>query len=77
MVAQLVGVQRVNFTNAVGEAIRGTNLFCAYSDENVEVLRIDKFFLKEAITLPKDIKLNDKIEIVFNRKGRVEKVEKA
>jgi hypothetical protein len=77
MQAQLVGVQRIDFTNNNGEKINGTNLFVAFVDENVEGLRTEKFFLKEGIALPKDTKLNDKIELSFNHKGKIEMINKA
>lgn len=76
MQVKLVGVQRVNFTNNAGEAIKGTNIFCAFKDENVEGLRTEKFFLKDEIKLP-DCKINDTIEISFNMKGKVEMLYKA
>lgn len=76
MQAKLVGIQRVNFTNNNGETISGTNIFCAFKDENVEGLRTEKFFLRLEITLP-DCKLNDTIEISFNMKGKVEMLYKA
>lgn len=71
MQVKLVGVQPVNFTNNNGETINGTNIFCAFRDENVEGLRTEKFFLKDGIKLP-DCKINDTIEISFNMKGKVE-----
>ncbi|SEU22496.1 hypothetical protein SAMN05443270_3491 [Lacrimispora sphenoides] len=77
MQAQLVGVQHINCTNNSGEAINGTNLFVAFKDENVEGLRTEKFFLKDGINLPKETKLNDKLELSFNHKGKIEAVYKA
>ena len=76
MQVQLVGVQPVKFTNNNGEIINGTNIFCAFKDENVEGLRTEKFFLKAGIKLP-ECKLNDTIDISFNMKGKVEMVHKA
>lgn len=76
MQAKLIGVMQVNFTNNNGEAIRGANIFVAFKDENVEGLRTEKFFLKENISLPKDTKLNDAIEISFNHKGKIEMIHK-
>lgn len=76
MQVKLVGVQHVNFTNNSGETINGTNIFCAFKDENVEGLRTEKFFLKDGIKLP-DCKINDTIEISFNMKGKVEMLYKA
>lgn len=77
MQVQLVGVQHINFTNQSGENINGTNLFVAFRDENVEGLRTEKFFLKEAIILPKNVKLNDTLDISFNHRGKIEAVYKA
>ena len=62
MQVKLVGVQHVNFTNNRGETINGTNIFCAFNDENVEGLRTEKFFLRPEIKLP-DCKLNDALDI--------------
>ena len=76
MQVKLVGVQPVNFTNPSGEMIKGTNVFCAFRDENVEGLRTEKFFLKEGIKMP-DCKINDTVELSFNMKGKVESVTKA
>lgn len=76
MQVRLLGVQPVNFTNNNGEAIKGTNIFCAFKDENVEGLRTEKFFLKDGIKLP-ECKINDTIEISFNMKGKVEMLYKA
>lgn len=51
MQVKLVVVQHVNFTNNRGETINGTNIFCAFNDENVEGLRTEKF-LRPEIKLP-------------------------
>lgn len=75
MQVKLVGIQHVNFTNNSGETITGTNIFCAFKEENVEGLRTEKLFLRNGIELP-DCKLNDTLEISFNRKGKVERVSK-
>ena len=72
MKAKLVGVQGIHFTNNSGEEVNGTKIYCAFQDENVEGLRKADFFLKDGITLPKDTKLNDAIDISFNMKGKVE-----
>lgn len=77
MKAKLVGVQGIHFTNNSGEEVNGTKIYCAFQDENVEGLRTADFFLKDGITLPKDIKLNDAIDISFNMKGKVEMIFKA
>lgn len=77
MQVKIVGVQNVNFTNNSGEVIRGMNIFVGFKDENVEGLRTEKFFLKEGISLPKETKLNDTIDLSFNHKGKIEMINKA
>ena len=76
MQVSLVGVQRVNFTNNVGEVIKGTKLFCAFKDENVEGLRTEAFFVKPEVKIP-ECNINDAIELSFNMKGKIEKISKA
>ena len=65
----------LGFTNAQNQEIKGCNVFVAFQDENVEGLRCEKFFLKDNIALPKNTKINDVIDIVFNFKGKIEKIE--
>lgn len=72
MKAQLLGVMDVNFSNSNGETIKGTNIFVAFTDENVEGLRTERFYVKSGIPFPKDIKINDTIDISFNHKGKIE-----
>ena len=76
MKAKVVGIQKLHFTNSNGEEINGTNVYCAFPDENVEGLRTEKFFLKEGISLPENTKVNDFAEFSFNMKGKVEAVYK-
>lgn len=77
MRAKLLGIQVVDFLNGSGEKISGWNIFTGFEDANVQGLRTEKFFLKKGISLPEDVKLNDDIEISFNYKGKVEKIQKA
>lgn len=75
--AQLVGIMGIKFTNNSGEEINGMNIFTAFQDENVQGLRTEKFFVKAGISLPKDVKINDMVDISFNHKGKVEMIQKA
>lgn len=77
MRGRLEGVQSIRFTNSTGEEISGMNIFIAFQDENVEGLKTEKFFLKSNISLPKDTKINDMLEISFNYKGKIESIKKA
>lgn len=75
MEAKLLGIQNLKFTNTNGEIINGTNIYCAFADENVEGFKTERFFIKPEIKMP-DCKLNDIINISFNMKGKVEKLMK-
>lgn len=77
MQTKLVGFQPINFTNNNGETINGTNLFCAFKDENVQGMRTERFFIKPEIALPEQTKINDVLEISFNHKGKIESITKA
>jgi len=74
MKVKLFGVQDVNFTNANGETINGTNIFVGFSDENVEGIRTEKFFVKESIDFPENVKINSTLELSFNHKGKIEAI---
>lgn len=64
----------VNFKGNNGEEISGTNLFVAFNDENVEGVRTEKFFVKDNISLPENIKINCNLNIEFNYKGKIEMI---
>lgn len=76
MQAKLLGFMGVDFTNKDGEQIVGMNIFAAFKDENVHGLRTEKIFLKEGISLPEQVKINDTLEISFNYKGKIESITK-
>ena len=77
MQAKLLGFMGVDFTNKDGERIVGMNIFVAFKDENVHGLKAEKFFLKEGIALPEQVKVNDTLEISFIYKGKIESITKA
>ena len=78
MQAKLLGFMGVDFKNKqTGEQIVGMNIFVAFKDENVHGLKAEKFFLKEGIVLPEQVKVNDTLELSFNYKGKVESITKA
>lgn len=70
-------MRRLNFKTSNGDEINGINIFVSYKDENVEGLRTNKFFLREGVSLPKDVKPGDAIDLSFNMKGKVDMVLKA
>lgn len=51
------------------------NLYILFEDSNTEGLKAEKVFVKEEIKIPV-LQQNDLVEIFFNMKGKVERVEK-
>lgn len=76
MKARFVGIQELNFQTDRGENVVGNNLFILHEDENVTGLKASKIFVKETVNLPKDLKMNDILDISFNMRGRVEAIRK-
>lgn len=76
MTVNFVGSQKLDFISSDGKQIKGTNLYVTYPANGVEGLKTDKFFLKNEIALP-DFKANEKLEVYFNQRGKVEFIEKA
>jgi len=74
MHAQLIGARNVSFVNKEGQPVNGIRIYITFKEENVDGLCAAEIFLREGINLPKDTKLNDTIDVVFNRKGKVEMI---
>lgn len=76
MQARIAGKSVVNFKNPEGQTITGVNLYILFEDSNTEGLKAEKVFVKEEIKIPV-LQQNDLVEIFFNMKGKVERVEKS
>lgn len=76
MIVKLIGVQKVEFVNAVGEQIQGNNIFVSYPDERVVGEKAEKFFVKPEVAFPEQMKIGEQINISFNSKGKVEQITK-
>lgn len=74
MVVQIIGKQSLDFTTKEGQVIRGTNLFVAYKSENVEGLKAEKIFVRDGVVIPKELKMNDKAELNFDNRAKIESI---
>lgn len=74
LVVQVIGKQILDFTTRDGQMIRGTNLYVAYKEANTEGLKADKIFVRDGIEIPKEMKINDKLDISFNNRGKIEEI---
>ena len=75
MQARIAGKSVVKLKNPEGQTITGVNLYILFEDSNTEGLKAEKVFVKEEIKIPV-LQQNDLVEIFFNMKGKVERVEK-
>lgn len=72
MQVKVLGISKVNFTNANGNTIKGTSLYAGFIHETTVGIRVEKFFIKDGILV--DCKPNDTIELVFDMRGKVEAI---
>ena len=76
MLAKLLGIKKINFKNEnTGEQISGTSLYIAFSDENTIGAKCDKVFVRDEKLIPKNLKVNDTLNLGFNYKGKIEFIE--
>lgn len=75
MIVQILGRQTLDFTTRDGQLIKGTNLYVAYQQEDIVGLKSDKFFVRDGIIIPKELKINDKAEVYFDHRGKVEGID--
>ena len=73
---KFLGIQEVDFTNKdTGEIIRGVSLHTAFKEDGISGLAVRKFFIRDgSIALPKDIQVNEVLDLGFNYKGRIESI---
>lgn len=76
MIVNLIGIKKLDFTSDKGEHVVGTKLFVGFTKEGVEGLETDSFFLREGFNLPKDLKPNDKLNLIFDNRKKLESVAK-
>ena len=77
MTAEIIGFRGYDFTDKDGRQVSGTSLFVAFEEEGVTGRAAERLSVNSAIALPSGIKPGDKININFNRRGKVDKIEKA
>ena len=73
--ATLLGLSKIDFTNGSGERIHGTKLYICYQEQSVTGFKTDAVFVKPEIKLPEDIKLNCKVGISCNLKGKIQSIQ--
>lgn len=70
----VLGKRPVSFKSDDGKDITGTTLYLGYEEEGVEGMVVDKVFISTAKMPKNDIVVGAEVDVVFNRRGRVEAI---
>jgi hypothetical protein len=74
MLMNVTGVSVVNFTTKDGRNIEGRTVYVTYPDRNVVGAKTDKVFVGTNISAPTNISPGDVIDVMFNMRGKVDRV---
>lgn len=72
---QIVGVQKKEFKADNGEMISGYNLHCTSQNKYVDGYNVDRFFVTTVRLGGYQPMPSDKVDIMFNRYGKVDSVQ--
>lgn len=70
----VIGKRPVSFKSDDGKDVIGTTLYLGYEEENVDGMAVDKVFISAAKMPKKDIVVGTEVDVVFNRRGKVEAI---
>lgn len=76
MEMNVIGTRGISFTSEIGKPIEGTTLYAAFEAEGVNGMMAEKFFVKKGVEMPEDLKMGDKIEVVFDYRRKIEYIER-
>ncbi len=74
MIANFLGLRDVSFTASDGRQIEGKSVYISFEEQGVKGMACDKVFVGDGIPFPANITPNAKVDISYNRKGKVEKI---
>jgi hypothetical protein len=77
MIATLLGVKNLDFTGSDGRAIKGMTLYFSHEDSNVNGVATDSAFIRPEMPFPKNLEINGKFQIFYNKRGKVESLSNA
>lgn len=70
----LVGYERVDYTNKEGKRILGHRLHLSYLIDRVDGIAVQSEFVSDSVQLPSPLPLKSKIQLLYNRYGRISSV---
>jgi len=72
MRAKVLGIQKLDFSDGSGNTVKGTKIYCAFSDENVDGKMTDNYFIRSDSSIDtSEVTVNCDVEIYYNRKGKL------
>ena len=72
MIYKVIGIQNVNYTSKkTGQLVEGCQLHVSFEDSRINGLGVDKIFCGKRIPVD-NVKLNDYIEVYYNKYGQVD-----
>lgn len=76
---EIIGIRPVDFTSKEGNHITGYTIFIAGEDDHTRGRYTDKFFMsaQKWDNLPYIFDVGDRINLLYNRYGKVQTIEQA
>lgn len=71
MRVQVLGIQKVDYTNKQGRQVTGTTFHVAFEDSNVDGLSSDTIYVSSRFTIP-PVMVGDTVDFYFDRRGNFE-----
>ena len=72
MLHTVLGKRIVSFTGKDGKEVKGVSLYLGYETEGVEGMAADKVFIPAARLPKNDIVVGTEVDVLFDRRGKVD-----
>lgn len=73
---KVIGIKTIAYTSKkTGQPVEGVELHCMYNDNRVAGCAVDKIFLSTRYHDISHLKLEDTIDVLYNRYGQVDRIE--
>lgn len=68
MRTQVLGIQKVDYTNKQNRQVTGTTFHVSFDDANVDGLAVDNIYISSRYTIP-PVMVGDTVDFYFDRRG--------
>lgn len=77
MKARFLGSKNMKFTSKDGVLIEGKTIYTSFPAEGVDGEQCEKFFVRNNVPTPENLKIGEPFEIEFDHRGKIQKITKA